>query len=138
MYFVAFFKKKFKIREESKKNPNVNFFQKGGGVDPKVYFFKSLYTVKRGFKMDFLVGFESNRRSDWTQTFSLNWSFGRLGLAVVMSVCVSLTLSPSHAMFFDASHWPSDHMITSRPLIGQPSFPNILRWWRAGVGEGGG
>ena len=27
-------------------------------------------------------------------------------------------LSPSHAIFFNASHWPSDHMVRSRPLIG--------------------
>ena len=25
---------------------------------------------------------------------------------------------PSHAIFFEASRWPSDHMIRSRPLIG--------------------
>ena len=46
-------------------------------------------------------------------------------------VVVFLTLSPSHAIFLGlalahwshdqvkASHWPSDHMISSRPLIGQ-------------------
>ena len=27
-------------------------------------------------------------------------------------------MSPSHAIFFEASHWPSDHMTRSRPLIG--------------------
>ena len=32
-------------------------------------------------------------------------------------------MSPSHAIFFEASHWLSDHMISLRPLIGQPSFP---------------
>ena len=31
-------------------------------------------------------------------------------------------LSPSHAVFFKASHWPSVHMISSRPVIGQPTF----------------
>ena len=31
-------------------------------------------------------------------------------------------LSPSHAIFFQASHWPSGHMIRSQPLIGRP-FP---------------
>ena len=29
-------------------------------------------------------------------------------------------LSPSHAIFFEASHWPSGHMTRSRPLIGRP------------------
>ena len=33
--------------------------------------------------------------------------------------CVCLYV-PSSAVFFKASHWPSDHMIRSRPLIGQP------------------
>ena len=35
-------------------------------------------------------------------------------------------LSPSHAIFFEASHWPCDHMIGSRPLIGQLSPPSPL------------
>ena len=43
---------------------------------------------------------------------------------VCLSVCLSV---PFHAIFFEASHWPSDHMTRSRPLIGQPSFPTI--WW---------
>ena len=47
---------------------------------------------------------------------------GRVGLVVAMSVCCRC-LSPSHAIFFEASHWPCDHMISSRPLIGQPSPP---------------
>ena len=29
-------------------------------------------------------------------------------------------LSPSHAILVKASYWPSDHMISLRPLIGQP------------------
>ena len=29
-------------------------------------------------------------------------------------------MSPPHAIFFEASHWPSDHTISSRTLIGQP------------------
>ena len=34
-------------------------------------------------------------------------------------VCVyPKCLSPSHAIFFEASNWPSDHMTRSRPLIG--------------------
>ena len=46
-----------------------------------------------------------------------------------MSVCLSVCLSPSHAIFFEASHWSSDHMTRSRPLIGQPPFPTIWWWW---------
>ena len=47
-------KSRLAIREASqkKKIQNVNFFQKGGGATPKFTFKKSLYTVKRGFKMD--------------------------------------------------------------------------------------
>ena len=55
---------------------------------------------------------------------------GRVGLVVTESVCVCVCVSvclfvPSHAIFFEASHWPSDHMTRSRPLIGQASFPTI-------------
>ena len=60
---------------------------------------------------------------------SKNRPLGRFFLVVAMSVC----LSPFHVIFFEASHWPSGHMIRSRPLIGRP-FPakNIcwkLFWW---------
>ena len=48
-------------------------------------------------------------------------------MCVCLSVCVCL--SPSHAIFFEASDWSSDHMTRSRPLIGQPSFPTIWWWW---------
>ena len=48
---------------------------------------------------------------------------------VCLSVCVSVCLSPSHATFSEASHWSSDHMTRSRPLIGQPSLPTIWWWW---------
>ena len=45
---------------------------------------------------------------------------GRVGLVVAMSVCVSVCLwnVPFQCDFFRASHWPSGHMIRSRPLIG--------------------
>ena len=39
-------------------------------------------------------------------------------------------LSPFHVIFFEASHWPSGHMISSRPLIGQRQ-----RRWRGGVNK---
>ena len=55
-----------------------------------------------------------------------------LGLVVAMSVCCCrlLVVSPSNAIFFEASHWPCDHMISLRPLIGQPSPPssNLYRF----------
>ena len=44
-----------------------------------------------------------------------------------MSVLPRLCLSPSPAIFFKASHWPLDHMISSMPLIGQPSL--LTMWW---------
>ena len=40
---------------------------------------------------------------------------------------VCIILSPPHVIFFKASHWPSDHMISSGPLIGQSSFPPPLK-----------
>ena len=51
-------------------------------------------------------------------SFSKNPPLGRFLHRVTMSVCL---LSPSHAIFFEAPHWPSGHMIRSRPLICQPS-----------------
>ena len=45
---------------------------------------------------------------------------GQFGQVVTISV---LIMSPSHAIFFEAPFWPSDHMISSRPIIGQPSPP---------------
>ena len=43
----------------------------------------------------------------------------------IESRCLSIYLSvyiyvPFHVIFFEASHWPSGHMIRSRPLIGRP------------------
>ena len=44
-----------------------------------------------------------------------------------MSVYLSCLLrSPFHVIFFEASHWPSGHMIRSRPLINRPSAPPSL------------
>ena len=59
------------------------------------------------------------------------------------SVCVCVCLSaPSGAVFFEASHWPSDQMTRSRPLIGPPSLPPLKTWklgnsetWRLGNSE---
>ena len=35
-------------------------------------------------------------------------------------------MSPPNAIFFKASHWSSDHMISLRPLIGKPYLPTYL------------
>ena len=56
---------------------------------------------------------------DTNYLFSKNRPLGRFFHRVAMSVC---GMSPFHVIFFEASHWPSGHMINSRPLIGQPSF----------------
>ena len=57
-----------------------------------------------------------------------------------MSVCLSVAgMSPFHVIFFEASLWPSGHMINSRPLIGQLSFTTKLRTLAAAVAmEAGG
>ena len=47
--------------------------------------------------------------------------------AFLESRCLSVC-PLSHEAFFEASHWPKGHMISSRPLIGQPSFTIKLRW----------
>ena len=47
-------------------------------------------------------------------------ALGRFFHRVVMSVHISIYISPFHVIFFEASHWPSGHMIRSRPLIGRP------------------
>ena len=38
---------------------------------------------------------------------------------VCVSVYLFIYVFPSNAIFIEASHWPSGHMIRSRPLIGQ-------------------
>ena len=57
--------------------------------------------------------FSLNRPTELTRSSSRN-------------VCIYVYMSPSHAIFFKACHWPSDHMISSRPFIGKPSFPTLL------------
>ena len=54
-------------------------------------------------------------------------ALGRFFHRVAMSVIyLSVCLSPSHAIIFEASHWPSGHMIRSRPLIGRPPLVHGL------------
>ena len=48
---------------------------------------------------------------------------GQVGQVVAMSVCLSVCLcvcgfAPLCAVFFQVSHWPSGHMISSRSVIG--------------------
>ena len=48
---------------------------------------------------------------------------GPVGLVVNISVGVCVCLTSILNVFFEAFYWPSDNMISSRPLIGQPSSP---------------
>ena len=43
-----------------------------------------------------------------------DWSSNR-------NVYVNIYMFPFHVIYFEASHWPSGQMISSRPLSGQPS-----------------
>ena len=52
------------------------------------------------------------------QHFSHHRPLGSFGLVVAMSIYEYICLYPPHAIFFYAFIWPSDHMISSRPLIG--------------------
>ena len=48
---------------------------------------------------------------------------------VCLSVCLDVCLfAPLCSFFFEASHWPSGHMIISRPLIGPPSLLPLETW----------
>ena len=42
---------------------------------------------------------------------------GRFGLVVAMSMYVFLDISLPSVIFVEAPHWPTDHMISLRPLI---------------------
>ena len=48
------------------------------------------------------------------------WFSQRVDMSICRCVCVC------HYMHFLAFHWPWDHMISSRPLIGPPSLPPSL------------
>ena len=41
---------------------------------------------------------------------------------LLMCLYVYIYMSPHHVIVSEASHRPSDHLISSRPLIGQPSL----------------
>ena len=60
--------------------------------------------------------------------FSKNRPLGQFFLVVAMSAYLFICLSvASKRNFFKASHWPSDHMISLRLIIGQPSPPTPLK-----------
>ena len=46
-----------------------------------------------------------------------SWSSWSVSRNVSVNVCICLEIPLPHAIMCLASHWPSDHMITSRPLI---------------------
>ena len=50
---------------------------------------------------------------------------GPVGLVVAKCVCVFVCLAPSHAIFFQAFHWPCDHKIRMRDLLIVRSQANI-------------
>ena len=54
--------------------------------------------------------------------FTESAPLGGFSYRVAMSMCAS---APLGAVFYEAFHWPSGHMISSRPLIGPPSLPPI-------------
>ena len=59
---------------------------------------------------------------------SPNWPTGWIRSSrcdVRLYVCIILSLP--RVIFFETSHWPSDHMISSRPIIGQPSSPPLKK-----------
>ena len=61
-----------------------------------------------------------------------NRPLGRFIHRVAMSVYICIYMSPPQAIFFEASHWPSDHMISSRPPPSSPSPPRfflIICFW---------
>ena len=63
-------------------------------------------------------------RAPWAPYFtSLDIEISPVDLVVTMSICTFIHVCKFCLNFFEVSHWPSDQMITPRPLIGQPSFP---------------
>ena len=85
-----------------------------------------------------------------TQTiFCVNLFFLKnrpLADSFIESQCPSVCLSPSHAIFFEASHWPSDHMTShlrskvTPKSSGQKWAPKVAvkkepqEWWSWSMG----
>ena len=89
------------------------------------------------FPMQFFLGLSLALRSHgqmpashWSGFGGRGWFFSFIFLILClpyagfsfMSVCLCVCVSPPHAILFEASDWPSDNMISSRPMIGQPSL----------------
>ena len=91
----------------------------------------NIYTYKafRVSKTNTRIWFAFFSVNIWVLIFTNSAPLGRVGHRVGMSVYLSGCLSaPSGAVFSEASHWPWDHMISSRPLIGPPSLPPLETW----------
>ena len=75
--------------------------------------------------------FFAQKHDSFQDNFHSISPLGRFGLVVEMCVCVCVCvcvyvykcICPLPMPFFQALHWTSDLMISSRPCIGQPSFP---------------
>ena len=63
-----------------------------------------------------------NKRQKNILSFHQIGPLGKFCLVVAMSEYIKVGVSLFHVNFFKASHWPSDHMISLSPIIGQPYF----------------
>ena len=61
-----------------------------------------------------LASLQSNWKTDFFKESALGRFFHRVAMSVFLCIC------PFSCNFFEASHWPSGHMIRSWPLIGRP------------------
>ena len=122
----------------------VPFWKKSRKNRPKWPFFKNLNLF--AVFLDFLGNGTSQRAGVFCIVISASTRF----IWAIKHPCTMIFISPNRPSgpswsssrdvrpfsvpfscnFFEASHWPSDHMITSRPLIGQPSFTTKLSFFR--------
>ena len=115
-------------KTESKNSFFPHFPRISGDKQPSLY-------VSIKFEQFF---FKASHWSMAAELQQLNWSFaprsfnhwfctnstpmGRVGLYVAMYIYVRLYVCKSLILnnCLEASHWPSDHMVRSQPLIGHP------------------
>ena len=69
------------------------------------------------------VGLGSKRPADFVRLFDSGIWFSILEPVVMFMAMYLWILSPSHEVFIDAPHWPSDQMISLRSLIGHTPPP---------------